>query len=206
MTLEDIYTGEKREKCEFYEGYTFMCVRSLSPTAVPSALETESVYIVVCDQYIITIHEHAESLPTPWLLQRLAKMSKRLQINSSWIMWTILDQIIDQYIPIVSAMDEECEIIDELVLTIHSSDHTDMLTYVVDTPVGYTATNHLISRRIWHARKNVTQLQRLLTVKNVVLRNLVGSKERSDAFAISADTLLYLNDIHDQCVPLAAAF
>ena len=29
LTLEDIATGEEREKCEFYEGYTFLSLRAL---------------------------------------------------------------------------------------------------------------------------------------------------------------------------------
>lgn len=37
-----------------------------------------------------------------------------------------------------------------------------------------------------------------MTTKSVVFKTLVTSKERSEAFVLPGDTLLYLNDIHDQ--------
>ena len=44
-------------------------------------------------------------------------------------MWSVLDELTDAFVPVVMAMEEECEIVDELVLTIRSNEHSDMLTY-----------------------------------------------------------------------------
>ena len=94
------------------------------------------------------------------VIRRIEKLRGKLNITTDTMMYAIMDDMVDTFIPLVRSTEIEIDSIDELVLVLSESEQSDML------------------RRIWSARKRVTQLYRLLFAKSDVLKAL--TKRSSD--------------------------
>jgi magnesium transporter len=83
LTIEDILAEESQEKCEFFEDYTFICIRNAA---------SECVYVVHREGQVITFH---------WpYLDHVAKVYRRLgklhdiSLSSGWILYAVLDNVV----------------------------------------------------------------------------------------------------------------
>ena len=180
LTAEDIITADTREKVEIYDGYLFLCMRGLgrNSDAIP-ILEGINVSIVLSTEFVIVCHEKPV-FDIAMVIRRIEKLRGKLNITTDTMMYAIMDDMVDTFIPLVRSTEIEIDSIDELVLVLSESEQSDML------------------RRIWSARKRVTQLYRLLFAKSDVLKALT---KRSSDF-LKPDTLLYLRDILDHVIAM----
>ncbi|KCV72003.1 hypothetical protein H696_01410 [Fonticula alba] len=184
LTIEDIHVGESREKVEFYDGYAFISINALEGRGI----ETDSVYLVVCEQYVMSFRKSATALPSWVVLDRLFRMSQRVQLTSSWILWAMLDHIVDAYIPVVKQLEGVCEDIDHLVMYLKETEHSDMLW------------------RISNSFKSVGQFRRLLSSKTELFKVLLSAGRRGGTalrFTLAHDTTLYIMDIHDHVISMS---
>ena len=101
-------------------------------------------------------------------------------VTSDWIMYALLDDVVDEFIPNMKTMELEVDSIDDLVLVLRQTDQADML------------------RRIGRARNQVTHMLRLLKHKTDIIKIL--TKRNSDR--LQSHTLLYLRDIQDHLVTM----
>ncbi|OAJ37664.1 hypothetical protein BDEG_21663 [Batrachochytrium dendrobatidis JEL423] len=99
-----------------------------------------------------------------------------------WINYALIDDITDSFIPLIKFIELEVDNIDELVLILKESEQSDML------------------RRIGHARKQVTQLLRLLSTKADVVKMVIN--RCMERLAPDSETRLYLEDIHDHVITM----
>ena len=108
--------------------------------------------------------------------------------KNSYPLCRLLDEITDQFAPVINSTQAEVDTIDDLVLILSQSEQGDML------------------RRIANARKRVMTLHRLMSAKAEVLRVLLKRlesltivRDRPDVNVLSLkDTALYLGDVQDR--------
>lgn len=180
LTIEDMQTADTREKCEIFESYIFLCLRVCDDSS-SSCGESEftNIYIAMFGDYIFSIHftplSHIKNI-----LRRLEHLSSYLQLTPDWIMYSIMDEVSDQFIPIIASMEVEIDTIDDLVLVLSESEQSDLL------------------KRIGGARKKVTALLRILRPKLDILKVLT---KRSSG-RIHPQVLLYLRDIQDHIIEM----
>ena len=182
LTTEDILATDTREKCEMYPNYLFLCVRGLS-TSFDSMtfLEGVNVCFLITADFLIVCHEKPV-VDSHQIMKRLDKLKLTMTISTDWIMYAILDNMVDVFIPVVNTTELEIDSVDELVLVLSEHEQTDML------------------RRIWSAKKRVTHLYRLLFTKTDVIKNLAKKGTRF----IGSDTILYLRDIQDHVIAMVS--
>ncbi|EPZ35390.1 cora-domain-containing protein [Rozella allomycis CSF55] len=178
LTTEDIICNESREKCEVFENYIFTCVKSFEQRAYdPMQLFPLDIFIVMFDTHVITIHRniipHVKNV-----MKRMDKLFLYLKISADWVVYAMLDDIVDAFMPYMQSIELEVESIDDLVLVLTEHDQHDML------------------RRIGVARKRVTTLQRFLKIKTDIIKVL--TKRVPDR--LNSHTLLYLRDINDHVI------
>lgn len=192
LTTEDIQMADSREKCEIFEHYIFLCIQTCDQKFLASAtsmgtrrsldsgnsalMGPATLYILIFSDYVISVHHQ----PVPHIrrvLRRLytLKTSPHLRLSSDWIMYSLLDDTVDEFLPQLNALEAEVDTIDELVLFLSHTDQSDML------------------RRIGRARKRVTHLLRLLKPKTEILKVL--TKRCPDR--LQQHTLIYLRDVSD---------
>lgn len=192
LTTEDIQMADNREKCEIFEQYLFLCVQTCDQKFLASAasvgtrssidsgnsalLGPATLYILIFPDYVISVH-HQPIPHVKRVLRRLyaLKTSPYLNLTSDWIMYSLLDDTVDEFLPQLNTLESEVDTIDELVLFLSHTDQTDML------------------RRIGRARKRVTNLLRLLKPKTEILKVL--TKRCPDR--LQPHTMIYLRDVSD---------
>ncbi len=197
MTIEDILVKDNREKCEIFEKYLFLCVRTcdigyfafgknessrdratnfLAPT---TQQEPINLYLLMFENYIITIH--AEPIThVRHVFRRIYPLKNLFHVTSDWIMYALFDDVVDEFIPNMTTMELEVDSIDDLVLVLRQTDQADML------------------RRIGRARNQVTHMQRLLKPKTEIIKIL--TKRTADR--LQKHTILYMRDIQDHLVTM----
>lgn len=172
LTTEDIIQQDAREKVEYYKNYIFLSYSMLVGNQVVM------MYVLVYDAFIISVHFCEDinvDIVRQKVVKRLGGLNSFMNVNSRWIAYAIIDQITDQYIPIIRDIELEVDAIDDLVLVVRNAcDQSDML------------------RRIALGRKQVMNMQRLLQPKNDMLRGLM---KRVTSDRHWKDVNLYLGDV-----------
>lgn len=195
LTIEDIQQEDSREKCEIYDPYLFLCVRTCTANYYRHSVTKEmldeqgvnvgqsvNLYLLLWERRILSIHLE----PIPHIrnaLRRTYPYRQMTEVSADWILYALLDDIVDEFIPGMRGIEQEVDCIDDLVLMLRNTDQADML------------------RRIGHARKRVIRLLRLLKPKGEVIRTLYKRcPER-----LRPSTLLYLRDVQDHLITMMQA-
>lgn len=150
--------------------------RNITPT---SGFEPINLYLLIFGNYIISIHSEPVT-HVRHVIRRIYPLKNLFHVTSDWIMYALLDDVVDEFIPNMKTMELEVDSIDDLVLVLRQTDQADML------------------RRIGRARNQVTHMLRLLKPKTEIVKIL--TKRTADR--LQSHTLLYLRDIQDHLVTM----
>lgn len=153
--------------------------QSFLPPSNSQQQEAINLYFLVFGNYIISIHSEPIS-HVRHVIRRMYPLRNLFQVTSDWIMYALLDDVVDEFIPNMKTMELEVDSIDDLVLVLRQTDQADML------------------RRIGRARNQVTHMLRLLKPKTEIIKIL--TKRTADR--LQNHTLLYLRDIQDHLVTM----
>lgn len=188
--MEEISSGSTHEKCEQFEDYVFMSVRLCNPDlfteihGVPAgsspplgrpSSDSPTLYILMFKNYTLTLHFRELPLAKQ-IVRRIFQRRSKIEMTSDWIMYFILDEIVDNFQPNIKKLEYEVDALDESTLFLKPADQTEML------------------RRIGRARNLVTHLARLLKPKIETTKILV---ERF-ADLIQMQPALYLRDTREK--------
>lgn len=178
LTIEDIQDLDPREKCELFEAYIFICIGTCDYDTVSSTnLDYIYMFVIVFSNCIISIHHK----PIPHIRRVLKRIIRsRLKISSDWVMYALLDDTVDLFMPIIKKIEFEVDSIDDLVLFLSENDQKDML------------------RRIGHSRKMVSSMLKLLNPKTEIIKMLV----KRHANRLKNNTIVYLRDIQDHVLTM----
>ncbi|KAH8549424.1 hypothetical protein BGW37DRAFT_503092 [Umbelopsis sp. PMI_123] len=192
LTIEDIQTQESREKCEIFQSYMFVSVRSfIQDSYSGDFLKPFNYYTLVFKQCAITIHFHMGP-ETDNVRNRMNQLKDFIVVTPEWVNYALIDDITDAFAPLIQQIEMEVDSIDDLVLLLRQSEQSDML------------------RRIGSCRKQVMQLTRLLASKSEVVKALIKrSKDKSliefettEETKTHHDVFLFLGDIQDHIITM----
>ena len=182
LTLEGLESEVEdiREKCDVFQKYYFVCIRAFdADTSSDYYMRPINLYMLVSPSCVITIHrDFLEFSHT--IAKRMRLLTARTGLASDWIVYTILEDVLEMFAPSIRATELEIDSIDDLV---------DHFTSSKDLRRSQTE----LFSKISVARKRVTQLIRLMSAKSELLR--IIAKRCGTRF--SDDALLYLRDLQD---------
>jgi len=113
LTLEDILNVNQRSKIEFFENYIFIVVKMYSINQKTNLIESEQVSIILKEDILVTFHEDNDSFFDP-IRQRIKTDSSLVRKKSSdYLLYIILDLIMDHYLLILDKTSDEIDSIDE---------------------------------------------------------------------------------------------
>ncbi|KAI4271687.1 MAG: hypothetical protein L6R38_006813 [Xanthoria sp. 2 TBL-2021] len=185
LTVEDILTQEAREKVELFKQYYFVCFRSFDQMDKTSEnyMDPLNVYMVVFRQGILTF-TYSQSPHAANVRKRIGKLRDYMALTSDWICYAIIDNIVDGFGPVITAIEHETDTIEDQVFVARSNDFSSLL------------------RQIAECRKKVNSLMRLLGGKADVIKGF--SKRCNDQYSITprSEIGLYLSDIQDHVVTM----
>lgn len=157
LAVEDTLNGHQRPKIERYGDTLFIVLRPARYLDASEEVEFGEVHMFIGPDFGITIR-HAESPDLGRVRKRLEHAPELLAQGPMAIMYAVLDQVVDEYSPVVSGLEND---IDEIEDQLFSDDAS-------------------VSRRIYELSREVIAFQRAtqpLVGMLAVLRERVGSDD-----------------------------
>ncbi|MDH3276207.1 MAG: magnesium/cobalt transporter CorA [Gammaproteobacteria bacterium] len=175
LALEDVLNIGQRPKVEPFPDQLFVVV-SLA-TIVDDYVEVHQVSLFVGNNYVISFCE-ADFTPFEPIVKRLQAVGGRMRTRGAdYLMYGLLDAIIDWGFPLLETIGLQLEELEEQVL--ESADRESL------------AQIHLMRRELILLRRNLWPQ-----------REVINSLLRDDSALIQKDTQLYLRDCYDHTIQI----
>lgn len=179
LALEDVLNTGQRPKLENYDHQLFI-IMSL-PAWREESLATEQVSLFMGEDYLISFHQ-GEGDPFEPVRKRLAASTGKMRARGAdYLLYSLLDLLIDQGFPVLEDMGERIERVEEELL---------------DKP-----TQHVLGE-IHTLKRDLLLLRRMLWPQREVLTQLM----RDDQTLIREEIKPYLRDCYDHTVQIMDLF
>ena len=211
LTAEDILVQEAREKVELFRNYYFVNYRTFEQDmSSEDYLEPVNMYVVVFREGVISFHFSMTPHPAN-VRRRIRQLKEYVIMSSDWISYAIIDDITDVFAPLIQAIEEEVDDIDDSILKLHSGSKEEQneKTKASKTDDGKSESGEQSSgsdmlRRVGEGRKKVMLLYRLLGNKADVIKGFAKRCNERWEIAPRSDIGLYLGDIQDHILTMTS--
>ncbi|MGH7704120.1 MAG: magnesium/cobalt transporter CorA [Gemmatimonadales bacterium] len=112
LAIEDAHTAHQRAKLEQYEDSLFTVLRTAQYTGEPRCLEFGETHLFVGRRYVVSVR-HGSMRSHVGLRQRCEATPHLLCKGPGFVLYALMDFIVDQYLPIVETFEEELEELEE---------------------------------------------------------------------------------------------
>ncbi|CAG7952066.1 unnamed protein product [Penicillium salamii] len=200
LTAEDIMMQEAREKVELFRSYYFVHYRTFEQdTNSEDYLEPVNMYVVVFREGVISFHFSQTPHPAN-VRRRIRQLMDYLILSSDWISYALIDDITDVFGPLIQAIEDEVDEIDEMIMQMHSSSSSKEGSSN-DSVLPSFAPGEML-RRVGECRKKVMGLYRLLSNKADVVKGFAKRCNEQWEVAPKSEIGLYLGDIQDHIMTM----
>lgn len=175
LAIEDAHNAHQRPKIENYGDSIFIVLRTAQFNGVQNRIEFGETHFFVGSNFLITVR-HGSSIPYTEVRSRCESTPHLLKKGQGFALYAVMDAIVDQYFPVVEALEETLLKIEDKVFR--------------DKPSRKTT-------------EDIYQLKRqLLEVKRAVspLIDISNRLMRFDIQLISEETQPYFRDVYDHTI------
>lgn len=198
LTAEDIMMQEAREKVELFRSYYFVNYRTFEQdTNSEDYLEPVNMYVVVFREGVISFHFSQTPHPAN-VRRRIRQLMDYLILSSDWISYALIDDITDVFGPLIQAIEDEVDDIDEMIMQMHPSSKDGSSSGSLQPSF---APGEML-RRTGECRKKVMGLYRLLSNKADVVKGFAKRCNEQWEVAPKSEIGLYLGDIQDHIMTM----
>ncbi|KAF3491173.1 manganese resistance protein MNR2 [Arthroderma uncinatum] len=208
LTAEDIMMQEAREKVELFRNYYFINYRTFEQDVnSPDFLEPVNMYVVVFREGLLSFHFSRTPHPAN-VRRRIRQLKDYLILSADWISYAIIDDITDVFGPLIHAIEEEVDEIDDIILRLHSDskdmrpDRNENNEKTAALEASHSGSNML--RQVGSCRKKVMGLYRLLGNKADVIKGFAKRCNEYWEVAPKSEIGLYLGDIQDHILTMTS--
>jgi magnesium transporter len=176
LAIEDCQSfGYQTPKVDDFGSYLFIVVHAIHSHEDLADLETAELNVFLGKNYLVTSYQDGEMSPIKTSWQRLERDARIYTRGTDSLCHTILDSLIDEYIPFLDDLDEEIETLEDRVL---------------EKP-GQNILERLLTLR-----------HTLLTLRRVVSpqREVINRLSRDEFPQIDPQSRYYFRDIYDHLV------
>lgn len=174
LLMEDIFSVGQRPKMDEIEGVLFCQLSMLYYDLERCSIEAEQVSFILGNDYVVSVQEDPVWDVFDPVRNRLSIASSKIrQRSADYLLYSMLDLIVDNYFIVMEKMALKIEQIEEEVS--HYNNHEKSLSHI-----------NLL-------RKELILLQRYITP----VRDLIAGILRSESVLIEERNLKYFKDIHD---------
>jgi magnesium transporter len=177
LAIEDAINAHQRPKLELYEDSVFVVLRTAQRVPSTGRLEFGETHVFLGRNYIVTVR-HGSLRSHVSVRQRCEATPQLLSQGPGYVLYALMDFIVDQYLPIVRQIEEEVQELEGVVL---------------DDPTASDAT-----ARIYLLKRDLVSLRRAVSPLADVCNRLL----RFDIPHIPADTRPYFRDVYDHIMRL----
>jgi magnesium transporter len=177
LAVEDAANAHQRPKLEQYENSLFIVLRTAQLTGDVRRIEFGETHVFVGSNYIVTVR-HGSLRSHVGLRARCECTPQLLAKGPGYVLYALMDFIVDQYLPIVEALEAELLEIEEQVFAEERTGDT--------------------TARIYRLKRSLLSLRRTVSPLVDVCNRLM----RFDAPHIPDDTRPYFRDVYDHVLRL----
>ncbi len=171
LALEDVAKEGQRPKLEYYGETAFVVFYRLSRDA-EGEVHADQIGLFVGRNYLVTVHREV-SPPLGQVRERWAHNVHHIGADRlGLLLYSVLDQIVDDYLPILDAVSEEIDAIEGRIF------------------VDFDAR---VQQQVFGLKKNLLAMRRVVSPE----RDVVNELMRLDDGSLGPTTSRYLGDIHD---------
>ena len=170
LSVEDALDAHQRPKLERYGGTLFVVLRPARYVDESETVEFGETHVFVGEEFVITVR-HSEVPDLSEVRRRLEDDPELLRRGPEAILHAIMDQVVDDYGPVVDGLENDIEEIEAQVF-------------------GGSAD---VSRRVYDLSREVIQFQRAVDPLNDVLGALI----REENIDVDPEVRRYLRDVQD---------
>lgn len=175
LTLEDILNTEQRPKIEDFGDYFFLVLKMLSFDNERKEIKQEQLSIILKDNIVLTFQEREGDVFQPLRDRLKLSESRARRSGSDYLVYALMDAIVDNYFLILEKVSDEIEIIEELILNDPSSD---------------------LINKLYRLKRNVLLLRKTIWP----LREVVSFWGRSESKMIRNETQVFFRDLYDHTI------
>jgi magnesium transporter len=178
LAVEDAVHAHQRPKLERYDDMLFMVLKTAryiehdELTATSQIIETGEVMVFLGTNYVITVR-HGELSPLGDLRQRLEDQPELLGHGPSAVLWAVTDMIVDQYVVVAGAVEDDVDEVEAQVFSTERRGHS----------VG----------RIYQLKRELLELRRAVTPLEAPMR-MLGERQVQ---LIPDEMRTYFRDVSD---------
>ncbi len=172
LAVEDAHRAHQRPKLDRYGNSLFVVLRTAHFAGPEDELELGETHLFVGPRYVVTVR-HGSLKSHVGLRGRCESDSELLARGPGYVLYALLDFVVDQYFPVVEALEEQFDLIETDVFDGDSSRET-------------TADLYDFSRKLQSLRRAVAPLV-----------DVVQRLERFEGPLIPESMQVYFRDVHD---------
>jgi magnesium transporter len=174
LTAEDIAKGGQRTKLERYADHYHVALHDCR--LVDSTLAQVEVDVVFADGWVLTIRHAGEGGGSPSLDDARQRFERQRGEHGSndegFLLWAIMDVIVDRYFGVTEAVDERLDDIEDLV---------------------FDDTMDEIPRDLFTLRRSIVAFRRVVGP----LREVINELLRREVTCLSDAALVHIQDVYD---------
>ena len=114
LAVEDAHHGHQRPKVEEYGDSLFVVMHL--PELVEGELKTGEVNVFAGRNYVLSVRNHS-SHGFLGVRERCERESHLLQHGSGFVLYALMDAVVDRYFPLLDELDAELEAIEEIIFS-----------------------------------------------------------------------------------------
>jgi magnesium transporter len=177
LAIEDAINAHQRPKLEVYDKSLFVVLRTVQMLGPTKRLEFGQTHIFVGPNYVVTVR-HGSLQSHIGLRQRCESTPQALSRGPGYVLYALMDFVVDQYSPIVAQVEEDVQALEDAIL---------------DDPATSEATP-----RIYRLKRDLLALRRAVSPLVEVCNRLM----RFDLPNIPEGARPYFRDVYDHIMRL----
>jgi magnesium transporter len=173
LAVEDAVNEHQRPKLDRYDTHLFLNTYVVHLDRASGELRTSEVSIFITPRALVTVRKD-EGVEIDPVLRRWDESSELAHNGVTFLLWGVLDVIVDGHFDAVQSLDTEIE-------------------EVQDALFDTAAREAEVQRRSFELRKSLVLLRRVV----LPMREVVNSVMRRDLHVINAEMTPYYQDVYD---------
>lgn len=179
LVLEDIVNTNQRPKVEIHDDYVYVVLRMFSLDEAKDSVVSEQMSFILGSDYILSFQERAGDV-FEQVRKRLRTGGKTGRIRkdgSDYLMYSLLDAIVDHYFIILDQIGSKLESLDETLTHRPTPDTLESIHEVKQEVI-------LLRKQVWP------------------LREMFNSLLKSEVTLINDSTRIFLRDVYDHVIQI----
>ena len=171
LAAEDALSATTLPKADSFERYDFLVFRTIALNIAAHGVETEKLACFLGKNFLFTIHkEPLDAIETVW--ERLPQDVRMMQRGVDFILYSVLDTLVDRHFPLIDEIEERLDQIHEEIFSHPSQNLLDELL---------------------EFKRDLNVLRR----QSLPQRELLNQISRGGSRFIRQEHLIYFRDLYD---------